>query len=105
MNLDEQRFLEEVRNGRRKEDEQQQLKERKLLFIRNIMNGVFILLSLIAMIGMAYTWYAENEPIRLLSIGIGVVAVLIKMVEATLRMTTMLRRPHGPQRHARSNKE
>ncbi len=56
MNLDEQRFLEEVRNGRRKEDEQQQQKERKLLFIRNIMNSVFILLSLIAMIGMAYTW-------------------------------------------------
>ena len=105
MNLDEQRFLEEVRNGRRKEDEQQQQKERKLLFIRNIMNSVFILLSLIAMIGMAYTWYAENEHIRLLSIGLGVVAVLIKMVEATLRMTTILRRPHGLQHHARSNKE
>ena len=58
MNLDEQRFLEEVRNGRRKEDEQQQQKERKLLFIRNIMNSVFILLSLMAMVGMAYTWYA-----------------------------------------------
>lgn len=105
MNLDEQRFLEEVRNGRNPNDERQQHEKQRMLFVRNILNSVFILLALLAMVGMAYTWYVHNDRIRIFSIGLGIVAVLIKMVEATLRMTTMLRRPQASQHHVRSNKE
>lgn len=56
----------------------------KNLFIRNILNGLFILIALVAMIGILVAknhlmvWYA-----------IGLFAVLIKMVEVMLRMPGM----------------
>lgn len=53
----------------------------KNLFIRNLLNSLFILLAIIAMIGIVVTdgnlmiWY-----------GLGLFAVIIKMVEVMLRM-------------------
>lgn len=77
-------------------------KERKLLFLRNILNGVFMLLAVLAMAGIGYAMYKDNEHIHTVSIGIGIVAVLIKMVEASLRMSNMLKKPQGMKQRRRT---
>lgn len=61
------------------------IKESKNLKIRNLLNGLFILLSIIAMIGIGVTL---NDPeIPVWCYGIAIVAVVIKMIEATMRMS------------------
>ena len=66
------------------EETHQRKRMTKNLFIRNILNGLFILIALVAMIGILVAknhlmvWYA-----------IGLFAVLIKMVEVMLRMPGM----------------
>lgn len=59
-------------------------RERKMLIIRNWMNGIFMLLSIIAIIGVLY--FKAGEPGLYYSYGIAVVAVIIKMIEALFRM-------------------
>lgn len=68
-------------------------KERNILYLRNILNGTFILLACVAMGLIAYTWYHPSPSLKTWGIGIAIAAVLIKMVEATLRMSSMLQRP------------
>lgn len=57
---------------------------RRLLYIRNGLNIVFMLLALVAMVGVCV--FKAGEWGLYLSYGVGIVAVLIKMVEAVLRM-------------------
>lgn len=74
-----QDILERLRNPQKVEAEKN--RKTKNLFVRNILNGIFILVALAAMIGILVdgrhimTWYA-----------VGLFAVIIKMVEVVLRM-------------------
>ena len=54
------------------------------LFLRNILNSVFILLAIIAMVGIVVS--AKGEKSMMLWYGLGLFAVIIKMVEVVLRM-------------------
>ena len=54
------------------------------LFMRNILNSVFILLAIIAMVGIVVS--AKGERSKMLWYGLGLYAVIIKMVEVVLRM-------------------
>lgn len=59
-------------------------RQRRLLILRNWLNGVFMLLALIAIIGVLLF---KTGDIRLyISYGIAILAILVKMVEAIFRM-------------------
>ena len=75
------------------EREQERRKMSRMLYIRNVLNSVFILLSVIAMIGIGLSW-GDVTPSWCLVIAL--IAVIVKMAEAALRMPSMLRKP---QRH------
>ncbi|MBQ7986921.1 MAG: hypothetical protein IJ692_03010 [Alloprevotella sp.] len=97
MTREEQEFLERLNNPEAAvERDETTEKERRSLFLRNLLNGTFILLACVAMGFIAYSWFREAPQARLYGIGIGIAAVLLKMVEATMRMTTMLRKPQSP---------
>lgn len=53
------------------------------LFIRNILNSIFILMAIVAMIGMLVTPKGQSQQFWLL---LGLLAVLLKMVEVMMRM-------------------
>lgn len=73
-----------LRRLKHPEEENQRRRMSKNLFIRNILNGLFILVALVAMIGILVAknylmvWYV-----------VGLFAVMIKMVEVMLRMPGM----------------
>ncbi len=54
------------------------------LFVRNILNSLFILIALAAIIGVLVV--PERSPYLNWCYGLGLIAVLIKMVEVFLRM-------------------
>jgi len=66
-------------------DELQELRrQHRILVIRNWLNSIFIVLALLANTGVLY--FKAGERGLMISYGIGVLAVLIKMVEAMFRM-------------------
>lgn len=66
-------------------DELQELRrQHRILVIRNWLNSIFIVLALLAIAGVLY--FKAGERGLMISYGIGVLAVLIKMVEAMFRM-------------------
>lgn len=70
---------------------EQKRKMTRNFFLRNVLNALFIVLSIIAMVGIAWTM---NEPVvPQWCYVVGVVAVLIKMVEAMMRITQTTRKP------------
>ncbi len=72
-------WLERLKHHERKEPKRQRITRN--LFIRNILNALFIIVALVAMIGIivakehVMVWYS-----------VGLFAVIIKMVEVMLRM-------------------
>ena len=67
------------------EQEAEKRKISKNLFVRNILNSLFILMALIAMIGITVS---DKEGSHLMTwYGLGLFAVVVKMVEVMLRMT------------------
>lgn len=62
----------------------EQKRARKMLTIRNWLNGIFIVLAVIAIVGVLM--FKGGEPGLYYSYGIAVLAVIIKMVEAIFRM-------------------
>ena len=78
------------------EREQERRKMSRMLYIRNVLNSVFILLSVIAMIGIGLSW-GDVTPSWCLIIAL--IAVIVQMAAAALRMPSMLRKP---QRHKRA---
>lgn len=101
MDLEDARFLDRVKEGDDGKEQQEDKREQRLFIVRNTLNCLFILLALAAMCGIGYYWYSGNTDIRLYSFGIGITAVLLKMVEATLRMTSMIRKPNSLNTHRR----
>lgn len=78
------------------EREQERRKMSRMLYIRNVLNSIFIILAVIAMIGIGLSW-GDVTPSWCLIIAL--IAVIVKMAEAALRMPSMLRKP---QRHKRA---
>ena len=77
------------------EREQERRKMSRMLYIRNVLNSVFILLSVIAMIGIGLSW-GDVTPSWCLIIAL--IAVIVKMAEAALSMPSMLRKPQKSKR-------
>lgn len=75
------------------EEEGRRRRPDRLLFVRNILNAVFILLAVVAMAGIGFSWGSDNTYAW--AYGVGIAAVLIKMVEALLRMPGLLRKPQA----------
>lgn len=61
--------------------------------IRNVLNAVFILLSLVAMVGIGITMSEPTIPFWCYVVAI--IAVIVKMVESVIRMNESTR---GPRR-------
>ena len=79
------------------EREQERRKMSRMLYIRNVLNSIFIILAVIAMIGIGLSWGDTTPPWCLY---LALIAVIIKMAEAALRMPSMLRKPQKPKRAA-----
>lgn len=77
------------------EREQERRKMSRMLYIRNVLNSVFIILAVIAMIGIGLSW-GDVTPSWCLIIAL--IAVIVKMAEAALRMPSMLRKPQKSKR-------
>lgn len=59
------------------------LQKNRNLRLRNTLNIIFILLAIVAMVGIACSFRSEHS---MLWYAIGMIAVLVKMVEVVLRM-------------------
>lgn len=59
-------------------------KARRMLIIRNWLNGIFIILSVISIIGVLV--FKAGDPWLYYSYAVAVIAIIIKMVEAVFRM-------------------
>lgn len=71
-----------------KEELKQRKRRHRNLMIRNWLNGAFMLLALIAIVGVCY--YSAGERGLYVSYGIAILAVIIKMVEAIFRLPGVL---------------
>lgn len=73
--------------------EREQLRRRKSdnLFLRNILNGVFMLMAATTIVGLLVTWQSPTQPVWCYVLGL--LAVVVKMVEALLRMPGMKQEP------------
>lgn len=71
-------LIERLRAQRREKGERHNSRN---LFIRNVLNTLFILIAIIAMVGIMVD---KTHP--MIWYGVGLFAVLIKMVEVMLRM-------------------
>lgn len=102
MTSEEQEFLERLNNPEEATElRNSRQKENRILFLRNILNGLFMLLALVAMCGIGYSIYKHNDSTYNIFVGVGIVAVLIKMAEASIRMSGMLQKPNSI--HSRKN--
>ena len=70
--------------------------EDKTLFVRNILNSVFIILAIIAMVGVLVT-KAGSTALHI-CYGIGITAILVKMAEVMMRMPGMLKKTEYEKR-------
>ena len=75
--------------GSTEKDELQALRrERRNLLIRNWLNGLFIVLALIAIVGVLY--FRAGERGLTISYGIAILAIIVKMVEAIYERPRLL---------------
>lgn len=54
------------------------------LFVRNWLNGIFMLMAVVAMAGLLV--FSNSEKGTMACYGLGLLAVLVKMVEVVMRM-------------------
>lgn len=71
-------------------------KQDKTLFVRNILNSIFIILAIVAMVGVLVS--KAGTAALYVSYGIGIVSILVKMGEVMIRMPRMLRKTEYEQR-------
>ena len=67
-----------------KDELQAMRRERRNLLIRNWLNGLFIVLALIAIVGVLY--FRAGDRGLTISYGIAILAIIVKMVEAIFRL-------------------
>lgn len=63
---------------------ERQRREHRMLVVRNWLNGIFMILALVAIVGVLL--FKAGDIKLYISYGIAIVAILIKMVEALFRM-------------------
>ena len=68
------------------EREPERRKMTRNLFIRNILNSVFILMALVAMVGLLVV---KQQPYLMWCYWLGLFAVIVKMAEVALRLPGM----------------
>ena len=68
------------------EREPERRKMTRNLFIRNILNSVFILMALVAMVGLLIV---KQQPYLMWCYLLGLFAVIVKMAEVALRLPAM----------------
>lgn len=73
-------------------------KETRLLKVRNILNLIFILLAFITMVSIG--WYLTQDAIPSWCYLLGIIAVIVKMCEAALRMPSLI--SSNTSRHRKS---
>lgn len=81
------------------ERESERHRPNQRLFYRNIINGTFILLAAIAMIGLGVSWTGATSPTWCYALAL--LAVFVKMIDVVLRIPDMLKRPKASQMSAR----
>ena len=72
-----------------------QQREQRLFFWRNVINGTFVVLASVAMIGLAVAWIGGKSARWCYALAL--VAIAVKMLDVFMRMPSMLRRPQEPQ--------
>lgn len=87
MYQDENDILERLKHPER---EAERPERDKLFLLRNVLNIIFILMALVAMIGIAFSWYSTADVTWCYILGL--CAVFVKMVEAMFRMPHMLKK-------------
>lgn len=92
MNDNSNDILERLKHPER---EAQRRQDNNRLFLRNILNGVFMLMAATAMIGLLVTWKSPQQPTWCYILGLS--AVVVKMCEAMLRMPGMKQTPRHPR--------
>lgn len=75
---------------KKKLEEEQAQQRGNHLMLRNVLNAVFMLMALIAMVGIVAS--PQGSTLIMVWYGLGLVAVLVKMVEVMLRVPFMKRR-------------
>ncbi len=93
-------ILERLKNPER---EQARRRPGNDLFLRNILNSIFMLLALVAMVGIAISWDAPETPTWCYVLGL--LAVVVKMIEAMLRLPGIIRKPREPHFSRRRREE
>ena len=93
-------FLERLNQTAENEENAGGMKSGKLLHIRNILNAIFILLAIIAMVGILIS---KTHTYLVWSYGVGILAVLIKMAEVVLRYPSMIRNSNDVKNRRRSH--
>lgn len=84
---DDDDILERLRHPEREQERRRMSKD---LFVRNILNSVFILMAAVAMVGFAFSWGSPQPPTWCIWLGLS--AIVVKMFEAMLRMPGMLKK-------------
>lgn len=75
---------------KKKLEEDQAQQRGNHLMLRNVLNAVFMLMALVAMVGIVAS--PQGSTLIMVWYGLGLVAVLVKMVEVMLRVPFMKRR-------------
>lgn len=87
LNSHESDILERLKHPER---EAERRKVSRSLYLRNVLNSIFILLALVAMLGIGLHW---GSPAPTWCYVVALIAVLVKIAEAALRMPSMLQKP------------
>ncbi len=66
------------------------------LFLRNVLNAVFMIMAAAAMVGIAVNWDSREDAMWCYILGL--LAVVVKMAEALLRMPDLLKKPQQPRK-------
>lgn len=99
MNYDDpnMNYVERLKHADREANRQRKRRTGDRQFVvRQLLNAVFILLAIAAMVGLAMGWTGQRPT---WTFHVMTVAIIIKMVEAAIRMPNMMRKPQQPKRN------
>lgn len=71
------------------------------LFLRNVLNAVFMIMAVAAMVGIAVNWDSREDAMWCYILGL--LAVVVKMAEALLRMPDLLKNLSSRERDTDKN--
>lgn len=98
MNTEDTDILERLKHPER---EAGRRKMSRNLYVRNVLNSIFILLALVAMVGVLVADSQGGIPSWCMIVAL--IAVMIKICESAMRMPTMLHKPRTSRFGAHDN--